>query len=194
MSPYFKNILFLIVTIVTLPVFADYTDVPNTPDQGELSGFAIPPATMEGDQPLPLQATGNYPAGTQPAQDIPIPGEMPVAEVPLPALQVHLDLNFTQTMGDEVVLMYEYFYSDARRIPWEGQITFANNSIDQTVEIPRSSAVRQMLLFLRPSGFAGVQCIPGTGQNPVISNNVTKVQIIGTTDADGNYLCQMIFG
>lgn len=204
MRHYYKNTVLLISLIFALPAFAyvdpsavTNTDISNEADKGELSGFQLPPVDME-DQPLPLESTTDYPAGAQMPQPVQqpqavyAPNQAPIVSNQA-ALNVHLQLNFTQTMDDSVVLMYQYYYIDTRQVPWTGEMTFANNNNDQSVQLQRAPAVNSMLLFLRPSGAGSAQCITTDG-DPTIPNNVTSVQVIGTTDADGNYFCQLIIG
>ncbi|MFA6038230.1 MAG: hypothetical protein WC748_08955, partial [Legionellales bacterium] len=135
----------------------------------------------------------DYPAGMQMPQTVFAPGQTPATAGSQAPLNVHLQLSFTQTMDDSVVLMYQYYYTDTRRNPWVGEMTFTNNNIDQSVQLQRAPAVNSMLLFLRPSGYGSAECITVDGE-PTIPNNVTSVQVIGTTDADGNYLCQLVIG
>ncbi len=168
----------------------------SSPNQGALSGYQSPNVQTSDDSELPYQSSGTYPAGMQPAQDIAIPGTPANAAPPaaIAPLIVAIQTNFTGTMAEDIDLAYQYFYTNVRRMPWEGYIHLRNHSQDQSVEIPRSSDVSSLMLFLRPGGAGSAQCVPVGGQSPQVFNNTSRVTLIGTTDAGGNFNCQLIYG
>lgn len=195
----FKKILMLIC--LSMPVFAEINN------NDDISGFNVQPMTMPTPMnggPLPLEATGQYPADMQPVQPMepyhqqPYVGQqtyaqpaIPTVDTALPPLEIQLDLDFSNLMSDEITLEYQYFYTDVRRMPWKGQATFVNHSNDQSVQIPRNAAISRILLFLRPSGAGSAECVPAGGQSPVIFANISRILLTGRTDVNGNARCEL---
>lgn len=189
-----QKILTVLFAFFALPALADdYGNVDGMASESDLSGFSLPPMQMPSAQPLPDQSTGDYPAGMQPAAPLAPNPHSGFVDNALAPLNVYLSLDFTDTMSNEITLEYQYFYTDVRRVPWKGQMILENHSDNQSVQIPRTSGISRILLFLRPAGAGSSECVPMGGQTPIISNDMTAVQLIGVTDANGNYQCQLVY-
>lgn len=181
---------------------------------GTLDNFQVPPMSFPNDVPLeqalpPNPSTSGYAPGVN-VQTIPTPLQQTGTQTRTMTtpLQVDASLNFTDLMTDEVTLQYQYYYQDAAIIPWrQDAAVFANHNQDQSAQIPRFSDVIYLSLFLVPAGRGPLECMPSAvGQAPrlvpesnrmeVLSKvlpQVNRVQVIGTTDANGNGICQVVF-
>ena len=202
----------LILSLMMSLICAARADIGDTHDT--IDNFQPPPMTSPlsapMEQPLPPEpSTTGYGPGIN-RQTIPTPLQQTGSEVQTLSapLTVDADLNFTDLMTDEVTLQYQYFYQDVEKLPWkQDAAVFANRSTDQSIQIQRFSDVIYLSLYLVPAGRGPLECMPAyTGQAPTfypeslrevevvgkVLPQVNHVEVIGTTDADGNGHCQLV--
>lgn len=206
-----RKLLALYLMIGVICVSQAY--VTDTTSTDTMDNFQPPPMTSPistpMEQPLPDDpSTTGYAPGVN-RQTIPTPLQQAGKEVRNLAapLTVDTNLNMTDLMNDEIVLQYQYYYQDAGIIPWrQDAAVLANHSSDQSVQIQRYSDVIYLALFLQPSGRGPSACLPSSvGQGPrnspqsfrqevlgKVLPQVNRVEIIGTSDADGNIICQIV--
>lgn len=204
---------FLVLYLMSLMTFAQ-AYVTDTTSTDSMDNFQPPPMTSPistpMEQPLPPDpSTTGYAPGVNP-QTVPTPLQQTGTQTRYLAapLTVDTNLNMNDLMNDEIVLQYEYYYQDAQIAPWlQDAGVLANHSNDQSLQIQRYSDVIYVALYLQPSGRGSVACLPSAvGQGPRIAPQsvrtevlgkvlpqVNRVEIIGTSDADGNVHCQIVF-
>ncbi len=206
-----RNLLVLVLLFST-PIAHAYTTDNGIPAD-TLDNFQVPPIyspqTNPMEAPLPPDSVSEGPAPGVNRQTIPTPLQQTGTQTRTMTapLTVDADLAFTDLMTDEVTLQYQYYYRDAAIIPWrQDAAIFANKQTDQTVQIQRFSDVIYLSLFLMPAGRGAIECLPAAiGQGPRTETGSFRqeilgkvlpeemhVEVIGTTDANGNGHCQII--
>lgn len=188
---------------------ANIEDTHDTVDNFQPPPMTSPLSTPM-EQPLPPEpSTTGYAPGVN-RQTIPTPLQQTGTQVRTLSdpLTVDASLNFTDLMTDEVTLQYQYYYQDPKLIPWRQDAgVLANHSSDETVQIQRYSDVVALSIFLVPAGRGPIECMPSSiGQGPTLTPEslhtqmlskvppqVNRVEVIGTTDANGNVNCQLVF-
>lgn len=190
---------------------AYYTD---SAPQDTIDNFQPPtmssPISTPMEQPLPPDpSTTGYAPGVNP-QTIPTPLQQAGAQAHYAAapLTVDTSLNMTDLMTDEITLQYQYYYQDAGIIPSrQNAAVLANHSDDQSVQIQRFSDMIYLALYLQPAGQGPVACMPSAiDQGPRIATqsarpevlgkvlpDTNRVQVIGSSDANGNAFCQIVY-
>lgn len=199
--------LFSLATVVNA-----YVSNNNTPND-TLDNFQPPPMSSPFNTPMesPMQvapSTEGYAPGANP-QTIPTPLQQTGTQTRTMTAPLTVDTHFNMIdlMTDEITLQYEYFYQDAQIIPYmQDAAVLMNHSDDQSVQIPRYSDVIYLAIYLKPSGQNSIACMPSAvGQGPRIAPQsvrgdvlgkvlpqVSRVEIIGTSDVNGNSLCQIV--
>jgi hypothetical protein len=106
-------------------------------------------------------------------------------------LQINLDLSFPDTMDNEVYVEYQYFNA-TQLLSWKGSQRFANHNGNQSMSLPRDISSNLIKLYLRPGGIPSVLCVPANGQNPLITPNITTVELVGRME-NNQYYCELYY-
>jgi hypothetical protein len=186
--------------------------VANTEPQDSIDNFSPPPMSSSFNTPMeaPMEtppSTIGYAPGANP--QIPTPQQQTGTQTRTRTTPLTVDTHFNMIdlMDDQITLQYEYFYQDAQISPYlQDAAVLANHSDEQSLQIPRYSDVIYVALYIKPAGQNSIACMPSSvGQGPRITPQsvrgdilgkvlpqVNRVEIIGSSDVNGNSLCQIV--